>query len=110
MATENQTEMKNAPKYETMGYHVFNFYKGCHKDKHFENKKKFLAYMNRQRMLDHDNIVSATYGFWEQKHTDWTDCTDYDGYKIFYITLDSPYTASDGTVIIPDNRKAQRCI
>ena len=39
---------------------VLNLYKGCHKDKSFEDVKKFRQYMKKQAEKGHTNIMSAS--------------------------------------------------
>ena len=54
---------------------VLNLYKGCHKDKSFEDVKKFRQYMKKQAKKGHTGIMCASMSYeynTDYKHTMWT--------------------------------------
>lgn len=54
---------------------VLNLYKGCHKDKSFEDVKKFRQYMKKQAEKGHTGIMCASMSYKYDtyyKHTMWT--------------------------------------
>lgn len=54
---------------------VLNLYKGCHKDKSFEDAKKFRQYMKKQAQKGHTDIMSASMSYKYDdyyNHTMWT--------------------------------------
>ena len=54
---------------------VLNLYKGCHKEKSFEDVKKFRQYMKKQAEKGHTDIMSASMPYQYDtfyKHTMWT--------------------------------------
>ena len=53
---------------------VLNLYKGCHKEKSFEDVKKFRQYMKKQAEKGHTNIMSASMHYHYDvgyTHTNW---------------------------------------